>query len=76
MRVDDGHGKEDRLNLIIEVSGPPLPAKAAKTATIQNLWVPAVNNARQFGRWAFVEVNDPYSAMQTVQAFLGARPQG
>ncbi len=46
VRVDDGHGKDDLLNLIVEVSGPPLPAKAAKTATIQNLWVPAVNNSR------------------------------
>ena len=53
VRVNDGCGKEDLLNLIIEVSGPPLPAKAAKTATIQNLWVPSVNNSGQFGRWAF-----------------------
>lgn len=74
-RIDDGRGKEDLLNLIIEVSGPPLPAKAAKTATIQNLWVPAVNNSGQFGRWAFVEVNDPYSAMQTVREYLTAPVQ-
>lgn len=70
VRVDDGHGKADLLNLIIEVSGPLLLAKAAKTATIQNLWVPAVNNSGQFGRWAFVEVKDPDSAMQTVRAML------
>lgn len=69
-RIDDGRGKEDLLNLIIEVSGPPLPAKAAKIATIQNLWVPAVNNSGQFGRWAFVEVNDPYSTMQTIREYL------
>ena len=75
VRVDDGRGTADLLNLVIEVSGPPLPAKAAKTTTIQNLWVPAVNNSTQFGRWAFVEVNDPYSAMQTVREFLGLRPQ-
>lgn len=73
VRIDDGRGKEDLLNLIVEVSGPPLPAKAAKTATIQNLWVPAVNNAGQFGRWAFVEVKDSDSAMQTVREFLQAR---
>jgi type III restriction enzyme len=73
VRVDDGRGKDDLLNLIVEVSGPPLPAKAAKTATIQNLWVPAVNNSGQFGRWAFVEVKDPESAMQTIREFLRAR---
>lgn len=61
------------MNLIVEVSGPPLPAKAAKTATIQNLWVPAVNNAGQFGRWAFVEVKEPDSAMQTIRECLHAR---
>jgi type III restriction enzyme len=70
VRIDDGHGQADLLNLIVEVSGPPLPAKAAKTATIQNLWVPAVNHSGQFGRWAFVEVKDPYSAMQTIQGQL------
>ncbi len=73
VRVDDGRGQADLLNLIVEVSGPPLPAKAAKTATVQNLWVPAVNNAGQFGRWAFVEVKDPESAMQAVREFLHAR---
>ena len=70
-RIDDGRGKADLLNLIIEVSGPPLPAKAAKTATI----LPAVNNSGQFGRWAFVEVNDPYSAMQTIREYLTAPVQ-
>lgn len=69
-RIEDGHGQADLLNLIIEVSGPPLPAKAAKTAMIQNLWVPAVNNSGQFGRWAFVEVKDPDSAMQTIRMFI------
>jgi type III restriction enzyme len=73
VRVDDGCGEDDLLNLIVEVSGPPLPAKAAKTATVQNLWVPAVNHSGQFGRWAFVEVKDPYSAMQAVREYLHAR---
>jgi len=72
VRIDDGHGKDDLLNLVVEVSGPPLPDKAAKVATIENLWVPAVNNAGRFGRWAFVEVRDPYSAMQTIRDYLTA----
>ena len=69
-RVDDGHGTTDLLNLIVEVTGEPRPEKAAKTATITHLWVPAVNNSGQFGRWAFIEVKDPYTAMQTVREFL------
>jgi type III restriction enzyme len=69
VRVNDGHG-DNLLNIVVEVTGEPRPEKAAKTATITNLWVPAVNNSGQFGRWAFVEVKDPYSAMQTVREFL------
>jgi type III restriction enzyme len=66
-KVDDGH--EDLLNLIIEVSGEKRPDKDAKMETVKNLWVPAVNNTGQFGRWAVCEVTDPYQAMQTIRAF-------
>ena len=43
VRVNDG--REDLLNLIVEVSGLPKKDKAIKVATARNLWVPAVNNA-------------------------------
>ncbi len=32
----------------------------AKPATARTLWVPAVNNRGGFGRWAFLEITDPY----------------
>jgi len=32
---------------------------AAKAATTRTLWVPAVNNHGGFGRWAFIEIDDP-----------------
>ncbi|RKZ81281.1 MAG: restriction endonuclease subunit R [Candidatus Parabeggiatoa sp. nov. 1] len=67
-KVDDGH--EDFLNLIIEVSGEKLPDKDTKMETVKNLWIPAVNNSRQFGRWAVCEVTDPYQAMSTIRAYL------
>jgi len=51
-KVDDGH--DDLLNLIIEVSREKLPDKDTKMETIKNLWVPAVNNTGQFGRWASI----------------------
>ncbi len=70
MRVDDGHGAEDLLNLVIEVSGEPRDDKAAKVDTIRKLWVPAVNNSGQFGRWAYLEIKDPYQAMSGLQEFL------
>jgi type III restriction enzyme len=70
VRVDDGHGEQDLLNLVIEVSGEPRDDKAAKVDTIRKLWVTAVNNCGQFGRWDYIEIKDPYQAMSTIQEFL------
>jgi type III restriction enzyme len=66
--VDDGH--EDYLNLIIEVSGEAKKDKAAKVAAARGFWVPAVNNHGGFGRWAFLEISDPWDAETTIRAFL------
>lgn len=70
LRVDDGHGKDDLLNLIIEVSGEARKDKAAKVETARNLWIPAINNHSGFGRWAFLEIVDPWDAKNTIRAFL------
>jgi type III restriction enzyme len=64
--IDDGNGVEDPLNLIIEVTGEKKKDKAAKVATARTLWVPAVNNHGGFGRWAFIEVADPWNAKSTI----------
>ena len=58
------------LNLIIEVSGEQRKDKAAKVSTARTLWVPEVNNHGGFGRWAFVEVTDPWDAERTVRAVI------
>jgi len=60
----------DGLNLIVEVSGEERKDKAAKVATARTLWIPAVNNHGGFGRWAFVEVTDPWDAKNTIRAAL------
>lgn len=71
-RVDDGQMKapDDLLNVIIEVTGEMKPEKEAKVATAQRLWVPAVNNHEGLGRWAFVEINDPWRAKSLLRAAL------
>ena len=69
-RIDDGNGREDLLNLIVEVSGEKRKDKAAKVATARTLWVPAVNNHGGFGRWAFIEITDPWDATNTIRAKL------
>ena len=56
------------VNLIIEVTGESRKDKAAKVTTARTLWVPAVNNHGGFGRWAFVEVTDPWDAQRTIRA--------
>jgi type III restriction enzyme len=70
-------GEGDFLNLILEVSGEAKKEKAAKVATAHNLWVPAVNNHGGFGRWAFIEIVDPWDAKNTIRAFLnGVKAEG
>jgi type III restriction enzyme len=61
--------------LIVEVSGEGRKDKAAKVNAAQTLWVPAVNNHGGFGRWAFVEVTDPWDARNTIKAALAAQLQ-
>jgi type III restriction enzyme len=72
--IDDGHGPDDLLNLLIEVTGEKKKDKAAKVSAARTLWVPAVNNHGGFGRWAFVEIDDPWDAMTTLRGLLESKP--
>ena len=38
-------------------------------ATARTLWVPAVNNHGGFGRWAFVEIDDPWHDEPLIRSF-------
>jgi type III restriction enzyme len=58
------------LNLLIEVTGEKKKDKAAKVATARNLWAPAVNNHGGFGRWQFVEIDDPWDAENLIRAAI------
>jgi len=66
-------GKGSVLNLILEVSGEARKDKAAKVAAARNLWVPAMNNHGGYGRWAFLEISDPWDVMNTIRAFLAGK---
>src|SRR6266851_6959697 len=68
--VDDGHGPNDLVNLLLEVTGEKKKDKAAKVATARTLWVPAINNHGGFGRWAFIEIPDPWDAQNFIRDFL------
>ena len=58
--VDDGHGKDDLLHLIVEIKGYRREDAKEKKSTMDTYWVPGVNNARIYGRWAFAEFTDVY----------------
>jgi len=59
-------------HLILEVTGQKRPDKEAKVAAARNLGVPAVNNHEAFGRWAFLEITDPWNAGNDISAFLNS----
>ncbi|MDH4162186.1 MAG: hypothetical protein OEW15_05790 [Nitrospirota bacterium] len=58
------------LNLIIEVTGEQKKDKATKVSTARTLWIPAINNHGGFGRWAFIEITDPWNAKNEIREFL------
>ncbi len=64
------NGNAEPLNLIVEVSGEAKKEKAAKAATARTLWVPAVNNQGGFGKWAYLEITDPWDAQTTIRGFV------
>ncbi|MEX0801108.1 MAG: DEAD/DEAH box helicase family protein [Dehalococcoidia bacterium] len=70
VRVDDGRGRDEPLNLIIEVTGEKKKDKEAKAATARSLWTAAVNNDGGFGRWAYLEDFDPWNAQAAIREFL------
>ena len=68
VRIDDGKGSDDVLNLIIEVTGEKDADKETKVSTAKSLWISAVNNCGEFGRWAFIEILDPWNAQKELRA--------
>ena len=73
VRLDDGHGPDDPLHLIVEVSGAQRRDKEAKVQTARELWVPAVIAHGGFGRWEFIEITDPWDAQNTIQTLIKER---
>ena len=58
--VDDGHGDDDLLHLIVEIKGYRREDAKEKKSTMETYWVPGVNNLAQYGRWAFAEFTEVY----------------
>ena len=58
--VDDGHGEDDLLHLIVEIKGYRREDAKEKKSTMETYWVPGVNHLGEYGRWAFAEFTEVY----------------
>ena len=68
--VDDG--REDPLHLVVEIKGYRGEDAKEKKATMENYWVPGVNNLGTHGRWAFAEFSDVYQIESDFEAKVEA----
>jgi type III restriction enzyme len=60
VKVDDGNGSSDPLNLVVEIKGYRRENAKEKKAAMETYWVPGVNHLGSYGRWAFAEFADIY----------------
>jgi len=70
VRLDDGHGVDDPLNLLVEVKGYRHENVKLKSETTRTQWIPGVNNLGTFGRWAFEEFNDVFEMDKEFRALI------
>jgi type III restriction enzyme len=70
--VDDGHGDDDLLHLIVEIKGYRREDAKEKKATMETYWVPGANNLGTYCRWAFAEFIDAYK----MQSDFAAKVEG
>jgi type III restriction enzyme len=71
VQVDDGHGTDDPLNLIVEIKGYRGEDAKEKAGTMKTYWVPGVNHLAAHGRWAFAEFTDVYAMQEDFAKVVG-----
>jgi type III restriction enzyme len=60
VKVDDGRGADDLLNLVVEIKGYRGEDAKEKKSTMDTYWVPGVNHLGTHGRWAFAEFTEMF----------------
>lgn len=70
VRIDDGHGPDDLLNLVLETKGYRKGDAQLKAETMKTMWVPGVNNLGGHGRWAFEEFRDVFQIEDAFAALV------
>jgi type III restriction enzyme len=71
--LDDGHGPDDPLHVVLEMKGRRDVQDDAKHDTMNTLWVPALNAAARYGRWEFVRADGPYDVAELIDRCLARR---
>jgi type III restriction enzyme len=66
--VDEGHGADDPLHLVVEVKGYRREDAKEKKSTMDTYWTPGVNHLGAYGRWAFAEFIDVYRIESDLKA--------
>jgi len=72
VQVDDGHGADKPLNLVVEIKGYRREDAKEKKSTMDTYWVPGVNHLGSYGRWAFSEFTEIYQ----IEADFEAKVKG
>lgn len=74
--VEDGHGEDDLLHLIVEIKGYRREDAKDKANTMRSYWIPGINNHGGYGRWAFAEFTSVYAIesefARTIEAHFDA----
>ncbi len=70
--IEDGHGEDDLLHLIVEIKGYRKEDAKEKKATMETMWVPGVNHQKRHDRWAFAEFTEVYM----IEADFAAKVEG
>jgi len=70
--VDDDHGHDDPLHLVVEIKGYRREDAKEKKSTMDTYWGPGVNHLGTYGRWAFAEFTEVYQ----IEADFRAKVEG
>ena len=70
LKIDDGHGPDDPLHVVVEIKGFRNEDAKDKADTMATYWVPGVNNLGTMGRWAFAEFTDKWTMQSEFEGVI------
>lgn len=71
--IKDSHGDDNPLHLVVEIKGYRNEDDKIKKQTMEEYWVPGVNQNGDYGRWGFAEFTDVFKMQDNFTAELKRR---